>query len=520
MRSALCLLLVVVACDDAHQHINDADARDAMVTDARLADATTADAAIEPDAAVPDAPRAPVAHAFGDRTLEPYEEVTRCVQWTLGNAAPLYVEGVSLANGGGLHHSNWFVVPEDVFPGRDGYFRCGTRDFNEIGAALRGTVLFAQSTQSLYEEQRMGDGVVIRVPPRHKVIANVHMLNLSAAPVTTHLRMTLDLLHPRGVRTVVTPFRYSYLPLELPPLQASRFVADCDLRTAQTQKGLEFSFKIHWLLPHYHALGNYFDVTVRGGSLDGESIMRLDEFNAEPNGKLFDPPLDVSDANGLAVTCGFDNPRREPVGWGIGDQEMCVMLGFAEAEVMMDASVVRERVQLSEGFDVTTFGGGCLVLALDKSSAHAPPTPDELEGELYVPESADDPGEIAGPPECVDTPADAEPDLAPTTVNVSGAILLPSCSFTACHGGTTPAAGLRLDHADRDALRAELTQHTVASASDLPLIAPGDPEGSLLYRRVSRCAPGDGAHMPLNAPTLLPAGRVAMLRDWIAAELP
>lgn len=526
MRWIALMAVGLLACDDgvggtAQQVELDAAVIDATVevdrdpaVDAAPVDAQVVDAMPPPR---PPAPRATVAHDFGDYELDPYQEVNRCVQWTLDNDEPLYLEGVSLANGGAFHHSNWFVVPEDAFPGPDGYFRCGRRDFNEIGAALRGTVLFAQSTQSLFEEQRLGDGIVIRVPPRHKIIGGVHMLNLAAAPITTHLHMRLDLLHPTGVDTIVTPFRYSYLPLEIPPLKAAHFTADCDLRAAQERRGLtEFHFKVHWLLPHYHALGNYFDVTVRGGRLDGESIMRLDQFNAEPNGKLFDPPLDLSDADGLAVTCGYDNPRREPVGWGIGDQEMCVMLGFAEAEVMMDASVVSVREFVEESFGVEKYAGDCVVLTLEKSSAHAPPTEAELEGELYVPPSDDI--EVIGQPECVDTPADAVATLEPSLEVISGAILLPSCSYTACHGGARPAAALRLDQTDMDALRTALLEHDVASSSPLPLVAPGDPDGSLLYQRIATCAPEDGDHMPLNAPTLLSPERVALIRDWIAAQ--
>ena len=56
----------------------------------------------------------------------------------------------------------------------------------------------------------------------------------------------------------------------------------------------------------------------------------------------------------------------------------------------------------------------------------------------------------------------------------------------------------------------------------MPLITPGDPAQSWLYRLVAECEPVDEgggirAHMPLNAPPLLPSELVAMLRAWIAA---
>lgn len=192
------------------------------------------------------------------------------------------------------------------------------------------------------------------------------------------------------------------------------------------------------------------------------------------------------------------------------------MLGFAEAEVMMDASVVNDRQFVEESFGVEQYAGACVVLTLDKSSAHAPPTEAELDGPLYVPPSDD--VEVIGQPDCVDTPADAVAESEATLEAISGSLFRPSCSYTACHGGGTPAAGLRLDQDDMDALRSALLGHTVASSSPLPLVAPGDPAGSLLYERLAKCAPEDGAHMPLNAPTLLPPGRVALVRDWIASQ--
>jgi len=57
-------------------------------------------------------------------------------------------------------------------------------------------------------------------------------------------------------------------------------------------------------------------------------------YDGQPDGKTFDPPIDVAaaGASGLSLTCAFDNPRDVAVCWGIGDQEMCVMLGFKKSK--------------------------------------------------------------------------------------------------------------------------------------------------------------------------------------------
>ena len=148
--------------------------------------------------ALPD-DRATVVHSFGAFELGPLEEAQPCLQWTIENEESLYVQTVRLVNDGGSHHSNWFVVPEDQFVGEDGYFDCNSRGFDELSAAVAGTVLFAQSTQSRLDEQTLPEGVVIKIPPRHKLLAGGHFLNLSDSPTATEMRVSLDIIHPRDV---------------------------------------------------------------------------------------------------------------------------------------------------------------------------------------------------------------------------------------------------------------------------------------------------------------------------------
>jgi len=64
--------------------------------------------------------------------------------------------------------------------------------------------------------------------------------------------------------------------------------------------------------------------------------------------------------------------------------------------------------------------------------------------------------------------------------------------------------------------------HAVAANTDLPLVAPGSPDGSWLYHLLSKCEPVDQAGspvyaMPRNAPVLMDPELIARVRDWIAA---
>jgi hypothetical protein len=463
---------------------------------------------------------ATLVHDFGNLTLSPRREIaSQCVAWTLNNDAPIYVNKVTLSNGGAYHHSNWFVVPEDLYPGPDGFFTCRDRGFDEVASAVSGTVIFAQSTQSLTEDQQFAQGAVIKVPPRHKVVAGIHVLNLQNREHTTYLRMSLGLVHPNDVDVILAPFRLTYLSLDIPPESEARFTTECDLASFfESVVDRPFDLKLYWVLPHYHELGNHFNVEILGGPRDGESIHRLDTFNAEPNGKALDPPLDLTGATGLRLTCGFRNPRDKSVGWGIGDQEMCVMLGLADSDVLMDASASGENIVDGTMDGIVRNHGACTGFGIPRNPAQSLPSDEERLAPLYVPESLPSDSDLPPVPECHDTPELTLAEPPATLTSIRETVFRGSCTFSACHDSIAPPGGLDLSS---DNVHDTLLNHEIVFAdTDLPLVAPGDPDGSWLMKVLSLCEPSDDrgnivAHMPRNSPTLLPPEVVAKVRDWI-----
>jgi hypothetical protein len=289
-----------------------------------------------------------------------FEQDGFCQSWSIGNEEEIWLNALELFNDGAYHHSNWFFVPEDEFPGADGAWECPSRGFTEPRAAVVGGVLYAQSTQSVREVQSFPEGVAIRIPPRSKIVGATHILNFRSEAISTQMRMRLYGLAAEDVTTPLTFMRLNYNDLTIPPHAQSEFFGECDMEKAQ---GAPMDAELYWVLPHYHALGAGFRLERFGGPDDGEVLFEIGEFNAEAQGRMFDPPIALDGAKGLRFACRYENPRDIEVGYGIGDQEMCVMLAFLRSGFFYDA-LVKDGARVEETSAEPRYTGPCSVLAL------------------------------------------------------------------------------------------------------------------------------------------------------------
>ncbi len=317
----------------------------------------------DPDAGPTGPTLEPMFHEFDTVALAPgVEHNGWCQSWNLNNPEALYINSVKLDTDGGYHHSNWFFVPEGKHDYPSGLWKkCYSNGFSEVDAALMGGVLFAQSTQVDGETQQFPPGVAVRIPPWSRIIGATHLLNPSVDPLETGLRMTLQPLPEAEVEVVLTPFRLSYLDLFIPPKSNADFTAECLFRqTYENVAEVPLDMKLYWVLPHYHVLGNGFRLELAGGERDGELIFQSEPWAPEPFGKVFETPFDVSGADGFRFTCSYYNTFDKVIEWGIGDDEMCVMLGFAESRLAFDMSVIEGEL---EKVDDTTYAstGPCVI---------------------------------------------------------------------------------------------------------------------------------------------------------------
>jgi len=272
-------------------------------------------------------------YEFGPYHVAPSQEIFRdCVQITLHNTEPFHVSSVELTTGPGFHHSTWMFVPEHVFPGGDGTFPCSDRQYSEPAAAVLGGVLFAQSTQAPHEVQAFPPGVAIKVPPRSKLIANVHILNATDVPLSLRPNIKLALIPPAEVTTLLAGVAFQNQALALPANRASRFTLECDLAGRhRALLGTDPDFRIYYTLAHYHDLGT--GLTVEAVRPDGTAttVVATETRVGDLFGGPLEPLFDMTGYAKLRFSCDFYNPRADVVRWGAGDQEMCLYLAFTDS---------------------------------------------------------------------------------------------------------------------------------------------------------------------------------------------
>jgi len=114
-------------------------------------------------------------------------------------------------------------------------------------------------------------------------------------------------------------------------------------------------------------------------------------------------------------------------------------------------------------------------------------------------------------------------ELAASTFDKVVTIFNNSCAFSACHDAENPIAGLDLS-GDKNAIYEQLinqpAKNEVATAKNHPLVKPGDPARSFLYRKVnydlhndSKLTEGELQAMPTGGSIL--KQEIELIRQWI-----
>ncbi|MBX3162574.1 MAG: hypothetical protein KF773_41820 [Deltaproteobacteria bacterium] len=316
-------------------------------------------------------PNAPMTLPFGPYELAAGEEhINDCVQITLNNDEAMYINAVELTTGAGFHHSNWFFVPETIFAGEDGTYRCNERNFNEPAAAIFGGVIFAQSTQAPHEVQQFPEGVVVKLPPRQKLVANIHLLNATDGTLKLSPKIELRPIPEAKVTTRLAGISFTNEALGLPPNKVSKFSIECDVATQhQAAFGKAPDFNIYYALAHYHELATRLDVEAVRADGSTTTVFTTSVLPGDVMGGMLTPTFGMTGFEKLRLSCTYFNPRAEVVRWGFGDQEMCVFLAFSDSPYNWGGGMLEQDPPANEtqvGNEMH-YSNGCQVFANDAS---------------------------------------------------------------------------------------------------------------------------------------------------------
>jgi hypothetical protein len=302
----------------------------------------------EPDAGDSPAaePPADLTHTFPELSLAANEEKTGvCQSWTLDNDEPLFVNRVVASNLGGLHHSNWIWVDDASYDGPDGTWPCDERGFEQVLAAAAGGVFFAQSTQARHDVQAFPPGAAFEMPAHARIIGDIHLLNVAAEPLATNLRFDIFTLPASDVRVKLQPMAFTNTALDI----AAAGDTSARMQCAVPQP----DFDVYYVLPHFHENGRQLRVDVAGGERDGSNLFTSRGSFGDALGQVFDPPARVRGAEGLVITCDYQNASEQQLGYGVGEQEMCVVLIYATGLKAGGTAVTNVSVEDTAGIHRT-----------------------------------------------------------------------------------------------------------------------------------------------------------------------
>lgn len=258
-------------------------------------------------------------------TLGPGEEKFPC--WIV----PMEIEGPSYIVGGakltttvGMHHGNVTSRPTTG----EGFRECeeGT-DAQEAGNEATdiingGAVLFGSSTQIEGEEwQSFPDGMGYPIAEGYEIVARMHYLNATPETITVAPSYEWFTIDEATVEHVLGPFAWVLSNWEIPPLAEVTVEANCRVPN---------EMHLVNVLPHMHALGTAFFGSYMGGSRDGERF--LDSVGYDPDQGVitqYTPAIDLSQGEGASFGCTWVNTFDKPIGEGVGDNEMCILFGYA-----------------------------------------------------------------------------------------------------------------------------------------------------------------------------------------------
>jgi hypothetical protein len=152
----------------------------------------------------------------------------------------------------------------------------------------------------------------------------MHYLNATPGPLDVAPSYQWYTIAESALTTELAPFIWEYKNFMIPPGTTLTVTGDCQFPYAQ------HAMHLVNVLPHMHKLGIEFDAGVTGGPQNGQNFLVSPGYSPD-KGVLtqYDPAIDLSAVDGFTFACTWRNTLDVTVTEGVGNNEMCMMFGYA-----------------------------------------------------------------------------------------------------------------------------------------------------------------------------------------------
>jgi hypothetical protein len=148
----------------------------------------------------------------------------------------------------------------------------------------------------------------------------MHYLNTSAqteTPVPKYQWYTID---PSTLTQQLYPFAWRLTNFSIPPHAQQTFTGACDFPPGMN---------IVNMLPHMHQLGTGLDLAFLGGQFDGMNFLTSVGYSTEQTlQRDYQPAVDLSQGDGMTMSCTWNNVTDQTIVEGTGMNEMCMIFGY------------------------------------------------------------------------------------------------------------------------------------------------------------------------------------------------
>lgn len=272
----------------------------------------------------------PPAHTVGGFAIDlppvllaPGQEMSPCYIFPLELEGPSHlVGGGSMHAVPGMHHGNITTRPktgEGIRPCPEDEGGLG----GEAGDVVKGgTVLFGSSTQIEVDEwQTFPEGMAFRIKDDFEIVARMHYLNASSKAVAVGPSYRWYTIDEASLKQELGPFIWVLTGFEIPPKSQLEYGTTCPVPEPM---------HVVNMMPHMHKLGVNMSAWFHGGALDGQNFLSSPGYDPERGVVVqYDPAIDLSQGTGFGFSCTWNNTYDKTIVEGQGDNEMCMMFGYA-----------------------------------------------------------------------------------------------------------------------------------------------------------------------------------------------